>query len=116
MDLTVPDADPIKEFYRAVVGWTSTPVDMGEYSDFNMNAPESGETIAGICHARGGNKELPAQWLFYVRVKDVDQSCRICLERGGEVILEPKDMGEYGRYCVIRDPAGAAFALITPPA
>jgi predicted enzyme related to lactoylglutathione lyase len=28
-DLTVENADTIRDFYRGVVGWTSTDVDMG---------------------------------------------------------------------------------------
>lgn len=32
-DLTVPYADPIRDFYEAVAGWRPEPVDMGGYSD-----------------------------------------------------------------------------------
>jgi hypothetical protein len=39
---------------------------MGEYSDFNMTMPDGGELAAGICHARGGNADLPSQWLIYI--------------------------------------------------
>ena len=59
---------------RRVIGWKSTDVEMGTYSDFNLNLPGNGETIAGICHARGMNADLPAQWLMYVRVADVAAS------------------------------------------
>lgn len=60
-DLTMPNAEAGKDFYRQVVGWKFEPVAMGEYNDFNMNAPGSGKTMAGICHARGVNAGLPAQ-------------------------------------------------------
>ena len=33
-DLTVPDADGVRDFYRGVVGWTATECDMGGYSDY----------------------------------------------------------------------------------
>ena len=46
----------------------------GHLPDFNLNLPGSGETLAGICHARGMNANLPAQWLMYVRVADVAAS------------------------------------------
>jgi hypothetical protein len=46
--------------YAEVVGWISDPVDMGEYSDFNMIVPKTCESAAGICHARGVNANLPA--------------------------------------------------------
>jgi predicted enzyme related to lactoylglutathione lyase len=116
IDLTVENAEEIMAFYNAVVGWTTSPVDMGDYSDFNMNTPESGEPVAGVCHARGGNADIPPHWMIYITVEDVDESITQCRERGGEVVVAPRDMGAHGRYCVIRDPAGAVAALIAPPA
>jgi predicted enzyme related to lactoylglutathione lyase len=113
-DLTVDDAEEISSFYSEVVGWESAPVDMGGYSDFSMNAPASGKTVAGICHARGTNADLPPQWLVYINVEDLDESVVRCAELGGEVIVGPKGQGSHGRYCVIRDPAGAVAALFEP--
>jgi predicted enzyme related to lactoylglutathione lyase len=113
-DLTVANAEAVRDFYSAVVGWKSSPVDMGGYNDYNMNTPESGKTAAGICHTRGVNAELPPQWLVYITVEDVDKSAARCVELGGKVIAGPKGMGGHGRYCVIQDPAGAVAALFTP--
>ncbi len=109
-DLTVADAEKVRDFYKSVVGWDSEDVSMGEYSDFNMIAPESGESVAGICHARGTNAKLPAQWMMYIVVQDVNQCAKTCVELGGKVVDGPRSMGQ-GRLCVIRDPAGAVCAL-----
>ncbi len=38
LDLTVEDAESVRDFYSDVVGWTITPVDMGGYDDFCMNS------------------------------------------------------------------------------
>jgi predicted enzyme related to lactoylglutathione lyase len=114
IDLTVGDADGVRDFYRDVTGWTASPVDMGGYSDYNMNEPESGKAVAGVCHARGVNADLPAQWLIYVTVADLDESLRRCASRGGAVLAGPRGMGGQGRYAVIRDPAGAVTALFEP--
>ena len=113
-DLTVPDAEVIRDFYQAVVGWDSKAQDMGDYSDFEMNTPESGECVAGICHTRGVNADLPPAWLMYITVADADASALRCLELGGEVLAGPRDMGG-GRFAVIRDPAGAMCALYSTP-
>ena len=110
-DLTVPDATAVRDFYGAVTGWTWTGLDMGGYEDFCMNQPGDGTTVAGICHARGGNASLPPQWLLYIIVADLDASLERCRALGGEVLLGPKAMGPGKRYAVIRDPAGAASAL-----
>ena len=113
-DLTAPNAEEVKDFYEKVVGWIPDPVSMGDYSDFSMIAPESGKVAAGICHSRGSNAKLPPQWLLYIAVKDVDESAKQCEQLGGKVIVEPKNMSGYGRYCVIQDPAGAVCALFKP--
>jgi uncharacterized protein len=114
-DLTVPNADEVRDFYAEVVGWKPEPLDMGGYSDYVMTLPGSNTGVAGVCHARGVNAGLPAQWLIYIRVEDVDESARRCVERGGKVLAGPKGMGVNGRYCVIQDPAGAVAALLSPP-
>ena len=87
---------------------------MGEYSDFNMTMPASGEPAAGICHARDGNADLPSQWLIYIVVADAQESARICTDNGGKVRVLPKPMGG-GYFCVIEDPGGAVAALWQPP-
>jgi len=114
MDLTVENAQDVKDFYGEVVGWSASDVDMGGYSDFCMNTPDAGITVAGICHARGSNAGLPAQWLMYITVEDLDASVDRVEALGGKVIAGPKDMGSQGRYCVIEDPAGAVAALYAP--
>ncbi len=113
-DLTIPNAKEVQNFYSEVIGWKSEPVSMGNYNDFSMNSPDTGRTIVGICHSRGVNSDLPPQWLIYFTVTDVDESAKKCKEKGGKVIAGPRDMGKYGRYCVVQDPAGAVAALFSP--
>ena len=56
-DLTVSNAETIRNFYRAVVGWRFESVLMGDYEDYSM-LTAAGECTAGICHSRGGNADL----------------------------------------------------------
>ncbi len=109
-DLTVEDAPAIRDFYSIVVGWNPEDVSMGEYSDYNMTMPESGDPAAGICHARGDNAGLPSQWLINITVADVDKSAEACRENGGQIIVGPKSMGG-GKFAVIEDPNGSVAAL-----
>ena len=109
-DLTVKDADGVSDFYTQVVGWHKQPVSMGDYDDYTINLPSNGETIAGICHARGSNSEIPPQWLMYVRVENSKTSADKVVELGGEIIQGPRIMGGE-TYFVIRDPAGAMLAI-----
>jgi predicted enzyme related to lactoylglutathione lyase len=111
-DLTVDNAEEIKQFYCDIIGWQAMPQNMGEYQDFNIITPGNGETVAGICHARGDNANLPAQWLIYITVEDADQSAQRCVALGGKIIDGPRAIGDQ-RFCIIQDPAGAVLALIS---
>ena len=115
MDLTVPDAQRLRDFYAAVAGWKTVDVPMGGYVDFSMIAPGSGKPVAGVCHARGANADLPAQWLIYITVADLDASLERCRALGGALVTGPRGLGDWGRFAVIRDPAGAVAGLIEPP-
>ena len=109
-DLTVPAADNVRDFYGAVVGWTSTDVDMGGYTDYVMNQPKDGTATTGVCWARGRNEGLPPVWLVYFVVASLDKSLAEVRLRGGVVLREPASSGG-GRFAVVKDPAGAVCAL-----
>ena len=111
-DLTVQNAEQVRDFYSEVVGWKTSPFDMGGYDDYNMSDPASDKTVAGICHARGEDANIPPQWLIYITVADVDESVRQCIKLGGKVIDGPRPIGD-STFCVIQDPAGAVAALIS---
>jgi predicted enzyme related to lactoylglutathione lyase len=113
-DLTVKNAVEVKDFYSKVVGWNPEAISMGDYNDFSMIAPESGKVAAGVCHTKGANAKLPPQWLIYITVEDVDKSAETCTQLGGKLIVEPKSISGYGRFCVIQDPGGAVCALFKP--
>lgn len=110
IDLTVENADEVKDFYSKVVGWNALPVSMGNYNDFTMMPPDHPDPAAGICHARGTNKDIPSVWMIYIVVENIDESIKACEENGGQVLDGPKTMGD-DRYCVINDPSGATVAL-----
>lgn len=111
-DLTVPDAEPVREFYESVIGWKSSAVEMGEYSDYSM-VDSAGNVVAGVCHARGENAGIPAAWLMYVTVDDLDGCVDKCRASGGAVIDGPRKTGG-ARIAVIKDPVGAVLALYEP--
>jgi uncharacterized protein len=111
-DLTVADAPAIRDFYTRVVGWTSDELSMGDYSDYVMIS-STGDGVAGVCHARGSNANVPPQWLMYVMVDDLDRAVAECTLLGGEVVDGPRAMSG-GRFGVIKDPAGAVCALYSP--
>lgn len=109
LDLTVPNAEKVRDFYASVVGWTHDPFDMGGYADYVMKAA-AGDPVGGVCHARGENAKAPPQWIPYAVVADLDACIAKVTTLGGQVIDGPRTAGG-GRMCIIRDPAGAHFGL-----
>lgn len=114
-DLTVPDADATRDFYREVIGWSVERVEMGEagqlYDDYNMVGGD-GAPAAGICHARGVNEGLPPVWMMYLPVGDLDESLRRVRAEGGTVHEEREGPGGQIGLAVVQDPVGAWFALV----
>lgn len=113
IDMTVKDAPAVRDFYQAVVGWTTDEVDMGGYSDYVMQMPASGTGVSGICHARGSNADLPSGWLIYIIVADIAASAAACTASGGKLVVAPRGLAG-GRFCVVQDPAGSIAGLYQP--
>mgnify|MGYP006100783537 CR=1 FL=1 len=122
MDLSVPNAEQVKRFYQQVLGWQSEGVNMrcdGQtYADFVMSTEEnettvetsSGSFVTGICHAKGANADMPAVWLPYFLVADIERAVSAVQAEGGELVTKIKSLGS-DKYLVIKDPAGAQCAL-----
>lgn len=119
MDLSVSHATQVKDFYQKVLGWRSEAVNMScdgeQYSDFAMSSNSSEETssvnfVTGICHAKGANADMPATWLPYFLITDIELAISTVQAEGGELVTDIKSMGE-DKYVVVKDPAGAQCAL-----
>jgi predicted enzyme related to lactoylglutathione lyase len=111
MDLTVSDAEGLRDFYKNVVGWKTMDISMGEYNDYCMISPDDDVVRNGICHARGSNASIPPAWIMYINVASLDDSIAQVINGGGEVVNGPRKIGEKARYCIIKDPAGAYCGL-----
>jgi predicted enzyme related to lactoylglutathione lyase len=55
-------------------------------------------------------------WLGYIAVKDADACASSVQAMGGRIHRAPEDIPGYGRFAVLADPQGAAFAVIAPAA
>jgi len=76
-----------------------------------MQTPDSKTDVAGVCHATGVNKDLPAQWMMYIKVADLDASIAQVVKLGGSVLTAIKKLSASSHYAVIKDPAGAVCAI-----
>ncbi len=110
-DLTVENAEAVKDFYCEVIGWTASELSMGAYSDYLIAPATNEDPIAGVCHQKGTNADLPSQWLLYVTVENLDKSLEKCTALAGKIIQSPKKSMNNSRFAVIQDPGGAYMAL-----
>ena len=113
-DLTIPDADGIRDFYASVIGWDVDAIDMGGYSDYVMKQPTDGNPAAGICHQQGINTGLPPVWIAYIQVENLTNSVNRALELGGSIVSDRREPDNDWSFVVIRDPAGSVLALMGP--
>ncbi len=57
--------------------------------------------------------EVPPNWLVYFSVEDADGAVEKAKAGGGQVMFGPTDI-QVGRFAVLTDPFGAAFAVMQP--
>ena len=108
--LNTRDPEKAGEFYQAVFGWNYERVDTGgaDYWEWRLD----GKSVGGMF--RMGDdfpEELPAHWIVYFAVEDADAATEKAKEAGAQVRAEPFD-NEAGRFAILTDPHGAAFAVI----
>lgn len=109
LDLTVPDAPRLRDFYAAVCGWTAQGLSMGDYEDYVMMTAD-GTPAGGVCHARGANAKIPPAWIPYVVVEDLAARVETAKGLGATIIDGPRSAGG-GTMCILKDPAGAVFGM-----
>jgi uncharacterized protein len=98
-----------QEFYKQLLGWDYDVVKTGEV-DYTV--------ISSGGHGHGGFPPVPegtpSHWVGNVQVEGADASAEKAKAAGGSVIVDPMDIGEVGRYAVIRDPQGGVLAVFQP--
>ncbi len=98
-----------QKFYAQLVGWETKEVPMGPGEPYTL-CLLGGKDHAGITKSMAP-ASVPPHWLAYIAVDDVDTSAARAQELGGTQLRAPMDIPEVGRFSVVRDPTGAAFAL-----
>ncbi|HWA52677.1 MAG TPA: VOC family protein [Solirubrobacterales bacterium] len=120
-ELNTRDLDGAKSFYGAVFGWGFNTEAMGENESYTT-IMLGGNPVGGILDMteRQIPAEVPNHWLVYFAVEDTDASVEQAKQRGGNLMMGPIDL-PVGRFAILTDPHGAAFAVIAlsenaPPA
>jgi predicted enzyme related to lactoylglutathione lyase len=105
-ELMTSDLAKSKAFYSEVFGWDWGGAD--EYAE----AQVAGRVIGGVMPRRPDMpSEIPDSWLVYFGATDVDSDAKKAVDLGATVVVDPTDIPGTGRFAVLMDPQGAAFAL-----
>jgi predicted enzyme related to lactoylglutathione lyase len=113
-ELGTRDVGAAKEFYDAVFGWGFEDHDMGQMGTYT-EWKQGDASIGGMMDVSGRlPDEIPAHWLVYFAVEDTDAAVETAKSSGGDVSFGPIDIPA-GRFAIVTDPHGAAFAVIQQP-
>ncbi len=105
-ELVTSDLARSKAFYSDVFDWGWGGAD--EYAE----AQVAGRTIGGVMPRPPDlPPDMPDHWLVYFGATDVDADAKKAESLGATVVVEPTDIPGTGRFAVLLDPQGAAFAL-----
>ena len=106
------DTETCKKFYTALFDWKTREMDMGPSGTYTI-FQVAGKDIGGLYKMKAQQQQMGVtpHWLTYVGVENVDESAKKAEKLGGRVIVPPTDIPETGRFAVLTDPTGAAFAI-----
>ena len=120
-EMPAEDRKRMSRFYEKVFGWKTKQMgeEMGNYvvvetteSDKNGFPKEVGRINGGFYPK---DMERPAQYpSVVISVKDIKESMKKISESGGEVLGEPMEIPQVGRYVSFMDTEGNRVALLQP--
>ncbi|WP_255951117.1 VOC family protein [Streptomyces odontomachi] len=107
-DAMFPDLQAAKDFYGELLGWTfgATSEQYGNYTQ----AFSGGENVAALSPLMPGWEGPPA-WNVYFASPDVDATAAMVSANGGDLLMEPTAVGDFGRMLMARDPSGVVFGV-----
>jgi uncharacterized protein len=112
VDLQTTDQSAAKQFYTSLFGWSYDDQPMPDGGAVYAMATVNGETVAAIAPMPPGAPEgRPPMWNTYLAVDDVDAAVDKVAPAGGQVLMQPFDIGDAGRMAFVADPTGAPVAL-----
>ena len=109
VDVSSPDLEESKRFYRGLFGWEAQDAgpqeETGGYAMFTLN----GRTVAGLARIQD-ESQAPA-WSAYVATDDADAAAARVTKAGGTVLFGPIDITDAGRVAFFAHPAGGMIGV-----
>ena len=115
-ELTTSDPAAAEKFYVALLGWSAkhnAPQSPMPYTEFTVKGSDR-PSVGMMAKPPHMPPDMPSFWLPYFMVTDVDASTAKAGSLGGKTHFGPMDLPGTGRFAVLADPQGAAFAVFSP--
>lgn len=116
-EIATNNLERCKTFYSEIFGWkiekSQDSENQMEYLEFS---PQAGINCGGMYEINedmGEGKSPPPHFMNYIAVDDVDASASKAFDLGGTIVHPPTDIPNVGRFCVVKDPTGATFSILT---
>ena len=108
-DLASSDPQRAREFYGGLLGWRATEPGTGGYLDFLHR----GAVVAGMM-PNSPETAFPDTWTVYLAYRDAEGSADAAADAGGQVVLEPQQVGQKGSMALLGDPSGGTIGVWQP--
>jgi len=112
-ELWSPDIDAVAPFYEAALGFTRASMDMPDGRTYTLLNDGEAMRCGGMTSP---DPSIPAMWLAWVHVDNVDEAVGRAQRSGGELYGDIFDVPGVGRLGIVKDTIGAVIGLITPAA
>ncbi|MDO0917128.1 VOC family protein [Streptomyces sp. DT2A-34] len=106
VELLTREPERAVDFYTTVFGWSVNASE--HYTQWGIDGADFGGMVTmddKFPH------EVPAHWLPYFAVDDVDTTAADAAQAGGTALMEPTSVPDGPRIAVLRDPQGAMFGV-----
>ncbi len=110
-DTLTPDIDGAIAFYTSVVGWGTLTWNS---SGTSYQLWAVGDRPVGGLMPMSPDDPNPPHWLGYIGTPDVDETTARAVALGAKVSQNPTEIPSVGKYSIMSDPQGAAFAAFAP--
>ena len=106
------DAGKAQSFFGELFGWKTRDIS-AEGNPYTMIAVGD-DTIGGYWPPPPADAPQRASWIAHLQVESAKASCAKVKELGGQVMMEPMQVGQHGTFALVMDPTGAVFSLWQP--
>lgn len=104
------DGERTKAFYSGLFGWKTEDWPMG---DLKYTVLKNGDQmVGGLMPKPEARENEPGFWTAYFAVADCDATANKAAALGGKIVVPPTDIPDVGRFSLLLDNQGAAFAVL----